>query len=328
MICRILPFLALAACLPKLPSDNGGDAGTDSPGGIDGDSDADTDLNPEDVDDDGDGYSEADGDCDDTSAAANPGGVEVCDGADNDCDGLVDQGTACFDDDGDGFTEDGGDCDDANAAISPSVSEVCDAIDNDCDHLIDEDTNCGDDDRDGFSEDDGDCNDGDPAVFPGAEDHWTDAVDQNCDGIDGPDCTTLNYHPAVDGLGQGDCYMGDGTANTCKWSFCDEGYNAVTGALYIDSSEKVNLNELWCLCAVGGRSGGPGVSITYNDSMTDITGLENIQSIGGNVSIACNRGLSDASASALIAAIGAANIGGTVTIGGNGSGYGSYGCGS
>lgn len=31
-------------------------------------------------------------DCDDTSAAAHPGGQEVCDGADNDCDGVIDNG--------------------------------------------------------------------------------------------------------------------------------------------------------------------------------------------------------------------------------------------
>ncbi len=32
-------------------------------------------------------------DCDDTNAAAHPGGVEVCDGVDNDCDGIVDNNT-------------------------------------------------------------------------------------------------------------------------------------------------------------------------------------------------------------------------------------------
>jgi hypothetical protein len=33
-------------------------------------------------------------DCDDTNAAAHPGGVEVCDGVDNDCDGIVDNGAS------------------------------------------------------------------------------------------------------------------------------------------------------------------------------------------------------------------------------------------
>jgi hypothetical protein len=31
-------------------------------------------------------------DCDDTSAAAHPGGLEICDGVDNDCDGVIDNG--------------------------------------------------------------------------------------------------------------------------------------------------------------------------------------------------------------------------------------------
>jgi len=33
-------------------------------------------------------------DCDDTNAAAHPGGTEVCDGVDNDCDGIVDNGAS------------------------------------------------------------------------------------------------------------------------------------------------------------------------------------------------------------------------------------------
>ncbi len=33
-------------------------------------------------------------DCDDKSAAAHPGGVEICDGVDNDCNGIVDDGAA------------------------------------------------------------------------------------------------------------------------------------------------------------------------------------------------------------------------------------------
>jgi len=40
---------------------------------------------------DGDGFAPRDGDCDDSSAAVNPGATEVCDdGLDNDCNGLVD----------------------------------------------------------------------------------------------------------------------------------------------------------------------------------------------------------------------------------------------
>ncbi len=42
-----------------------------------------------------------------------------------------------------------------------------------------------DDDGDGFSDNDGDCDDTDSAVYPGAPDSEGDAVDQNCDGVDG-----------------------------------------------------------------------------------------------------------------------------------------------
>ena len=47
------------------------------------------------VDADDDGFGTCLTDCDDASAAAHPGGSEVCDGVDNDCDGLVDELVAC-----------------------------------------------------------------------------------------------------------------------------------------------------------------------------------------------------------------------------------------
>ena len=95
-------------------------------------------------------------DCDDSSALALPGGIEVCDNLDNDCDGEVDgqdsEGAQAFytDSDGDGYgvdstqvficfpdsdqVADPGDCDDTNEAVSPGAEEVCnDGIDNDCD---------------------------------------------------------------------------------------------------------------------------------------------------------------------------------------------------
>ena len=105
------------------------------------------------------GYVDVAGDCDDTSAAALPGGVEVCDSLDNDCNGVVDDnptdGITFFrDSDSDGFgldsstvsecarpsgyAEQGGDCDDGVATSNPDADEVCDGVDNDCDQGIDE----------------------------------------------------------------------------------------------------------------------------------------------------------------------------------------------
>lgn len=101
-------------------------------------------------------------DCDDTSAAINPGALESCgDGIDNNCDGAVDENTAhnaqtfYFDGDGDGYGDDtktvnactppagyiatGGDCNDSNALINPAAEEICsDGLDNNCDGQTDE----------------------------------------------------------------------------------------------------------------------------------------------------------------------------------------------
>jgi hypothetical protein len=95
-------------------------------------------------------------DCDDSSAEALPGGVEICDNYDNDCDGTVDgpdaEGALPFytDADADGFgvtasevficfpsadqVAEPGDCDDVDAEVSPGATEICnDGVDNDCD---------------------------------------------------------------------------------------------------------------------------------------------------------------------------------------------------
>jgi len=108
-------------------------------------------------------------DCDDSSAARNPGLIEVCDGLDNNCDaeGLVDEGlifTDYYPDcDGDTYGDElasafsacetpgtppacaGGswvrrrtDCDDTRAAVNPGSVEICNAIDDECDGLVDD----------------------------------------------------------------------------------------------------------------------------------------------------------------------------------------------
>ncbi len=100
-------------------------------------------------------------DCNDQSAAAKPGGTEVCDGLDNNCDYKVDgidatdAKTWYADKDYDrfgnadvtaracrqptGFVADNTDCNDSKSSMKPGGSEVCDGLDNDCDGSSDED---------------------------------------------------------------------------------------------------------------------------------------------------------------------------------------------
>jgi len=81
-------------------------------------------------------YVAADGDCDDSDSAYNPGATEDdCeDPNDYNCDGLV--GT--IDEDGDGFYNCEQDCNDLNASVYPyAFEDTTDGIDNDCDGLVD-----------------------------------------------------------------------------------------------------------------------------------------------------------------------------------------------
>ena len=106
------------------------------------------------------GYVADNTDCDDTSALALPGGVEVCDGLDNDCDGdhdepsALDASTWYADADADayghngspvlgcsapaGFVADHTDCDDRVTDVHPHATERCDDVDNNCDGAVDE----------------------------------------------------------------------------------------------------------------------------------------------------------------------------------------------
>ena len=97
-------------------------------------------------------------DCDDTTAAVNPGAAEVCDGLDNDCSTVADDGLAFSDwyadvdadsygdadsaltacDQPEGYVADASDCDDADALTFPGGEELCDLEDNDCDGTVDD----------------------------------------------------------------------------------------------------------------------------------------------------------------------------------------------
>lgn len=140
------------------------------------------------ADADGDGYTEAEGDCDDTNAAINPGAAELCDENywDEDCNGHV--GEYDDDDDGDGWRGCDHDCNDDEYWIHPGLDEVCNGIDEDCDSAIDEDN-----DGDGYAVCD-DCADyaGWEGVNPGATE-VINGIDDDCDGY--IDETTSTYDP-------------------------------------------------------------------------------------------------------------------------------------
>ena len=180
------------------------------------------------TDDDSDGYVECQidvntgwvgdpaviggGDCDDTTDAISPTGVELCDGLANSCGALP---SFEADDDGDGFVEcvidvagwlgdsaviGGEDCDDEDGSIYPTMTETCDGIDNNCDTQIDEgllNTYYYDGDGDNFGNPSAptlacslpggyvnnadDCNDGNPLVYNSATE-ICDSIDNNCNG--------------------------------------------------------------------------------------------------------------------------------------------------
>ncbi len=183
-----------------------------------------------------------DTDCDDLSAAVNPGEPEVCDALDNDCNGMVDDdpvdgATVYLDADGDGHgdgataftgcatagvtTDD--DCDDTDATSWPGAPEACDGADNDCDGTIDNDIVFRDYYLDadgdgygvagatvndcaapaGYAGNNDDCDDASAAVSP-ADRELCNGFDDDCDGkVDTDAADASAFYLDTDGDGYG-----------------------------------------------------------------------------------------------------------------------------
>ena len=173
------------------------------------------------------GYAATDDDCDDTSAAVNPGATEVCNDTDDDCDGDIDDDDSSLDTattstwyadtdaDGEGdpvsttlrcdvpsgFVGNSDDCDDTDAVLNSATVWYLDA---DSDGFGDDTstvTQCSQP-TSAYALDGGDCNTADSSIYPGATE-VCDVTDQDCDGTADNGVTT-DYFPDLDSDGFGD----------------------------------------------------------------------------------------------------------------------------
>ena len=125
-------------------------------------------------------------------------------------------------------------------------------------------------DRDGYAAA-YDCNDSDPGVNPGADELWGDGVDNDCDHA--TDCAD----PDLDVLGE---WTGDlGEADVA--GFCD-GFcsRSVTGSVLLEETALTDLTGLDCLVSVGDQ-----VSNQKNDALVSLSGLEHLESVGGDFTV-------------------------------------------
>ncbi len=199
----------------------------------------------------GAGYVTNNTDCDDATAAVNPGAVEVCNAIDDDCVGGADNGLTFVnyynDQDGDSYGAGAalnscqspggayvtvnGDCDDAAAAVYPTATEICNNIDDDCDGTADDGLTFVNyyNDQDGdtygagtainacqspgasYVTNNTDCDDAAVNTHPSAAE-ICNAIDDDCDGTADDGLTFVNYYND----GDGDGYGAGAVTNACQ----------------------------------------------------------------------------------------------------------------
>jgi hypothetical protein len=190
-------------------------------------------------------------DCDDTTAAAWPGAVEICDGIDNDCDADIDDDDPSLevaaadrwypDVDNDGYGDmlasgngaclqpagavaDNTDCDDADPDIHPGALELCDALGSDTGFWgpgIDENCN-------------GLIDDADPALDPSSSATWY--LDSDSDDLGDPNTSVVACSPGSNYvLNPDDCDDGNiNIGSSISWYLDGDGDGYGTGAAVID----------------------------------------------------------------------------------------------
>ncbi|MFZ5477591.1 MAG: putative metal-binding motif-containing protein [Myxococcota bacterium] len=198
------------------------------------------------------GYVSAGGDCDDTSAAYNPGATESCSGTvDYNCDGSVGRTDA----DGDGWAA-CEECNDGDASAYPGATETCDGVDDDCDGTADDDATDAttwyyDGDGDGYGtsgtttracsapsryvSNASDCDDASAAASP-AGSETCGGGDEDCDGTTdeagSSGCGTWYYDGDGDGYGTSSsaCLCAGSSPYTAtNASDCDDGNASAYG---------------------------------------------------------------------------------------------------
>lgn len=236
------------------------------------------------------GYASRSGDCNDSSAAVNPGAAEVCNGIDDNCDSQIDPNlTSTFYRDADadgygspsstlracsqptGYSSVNTDCDDVRADVNPAAAEVCNGRDDNCDGKSDDGvaiTYYRDADNDGYGVSSntlsacappsgyaskaGDCNDNNGSVNPGATEACN-AFDDDCDGVS-DEGVTITYYKDQDADAHGS--SASGTTQGCSlptgYASTNDDCNDADATIHPDATESCDGKDNDCDADIDG----------------------------------------------------------------------------